>query len=183
MQKSQIISTIQETLSYLYKRRESVFDEIQYYEQTSENLTIEIKSKETEIENQTTKQNQENNIFNLYNTSQSFVEKKNRLTTILEKAQTEQTKIQELLSKKRQELELINQNIISNQLVLRHFTETTDHQPEPSDSPIISTTQNITATSIKDFASRLELIFQLIDLDQPRCKLELQKLIDETNQK
>lgn len=175
MDQQEIITRINEPLQYLKQQKEVLFDKIELAKQKLENLNGEIAEQEKYLEIETKKEQQESNIFRLYDTDNPHEEEKQRLSGRLEQLQAEKNSFEEQLHALQAEFEQVKQGIISSQIVLKELEEREildagSEQPHFSGDPV-------------DIINSLKLCLELFDLDKERCRLELKRLLEEAEKR
>lgn len=178
MNNQEITKRLNTTLDYLRKRKDYLYEQIQKIKHNLEEIIQEIQEQEKYIELESQKEKTESNIFNLYDTTNKYVEEKKHLAAKLAGMNVEKNQFEVLLDALQKEFEKVNENIISNQVMVRFFLE-----KESSDSVKEETTKKEIEIAEKkkdgDIISRIKFCKDILQLDKERCLIELQNLIYE----
>lgn len=180
MNNHEIIKKINQTLSYLRERKDYLFNQIQQMKQELENLIGEIHEKETYMELENKKEQQVSNIFNLYDTTNKHAEEKKILAEKIASMNVEKDRLEILIEVIQKEFDRINENIISNQVLVRHFSGKKGQKNlEVIRSSGVKEEKQLEKSICLDINDRLKFCMEILDLDKERCRMELQNLIQE----
>lgn len=163
-----ILQKIDETLIYLQKRKQSVFEEIQQVKKELETVISTINEQEAYMNLESNREKMERNIFSIYNTSEKYEKEKERIRGMIEKKNTDKKRLETTLKNLSEELETVNDRIVSNQILEKHFLEEKEKQKE----------ETLTETVKLDIANQLQFCLSILELDKERCAMELQKLLE-----
>ena len=168
MQTIEIIKKINETLLYLQARKDSLFNQMQKLHQQLDAIAGDISEQETYLELEKSREKLESNIFSLYDTTDIHTKEKEHLSNALKENTTRKLQLEEALAGVIKEMDVVNSNIVSNQILVKLFSEmdeNADYGKKMEDK--------------SDITSRLELCIGILELDKERCFMELKKLLDD----
>lgn len=175
MEQQEMISRIHEPLQYLGERKEVLFNKIALTKQKLENLNGEMEEQKAYLELETKKEQQESNIFRLYDTDNPHGEEKQRLSGSLERLQAEKSRFEKLLHTQQAEFEQVKQGIVSSQIVIKELEEREILDAAGGRQPSVG--------GPADIINSLKLCLELFDLDRERCRLELKRMLEEAEKR
>ena len=186
MLKSDVAKTLEIYDQYLKERQEVLKNDIDKLQQQIESEASQIEEKEIAIELQTKKLRQEENIFNLYNTTKEYEQAIQLLKKELEQLQKDKATQEKHLELSREESDRVAKLLKKNEQLVKEVEEqlpdetkdeTTKQKME--NEPEKGHNVELPRTTKQDIRERLEFCLNLLDLDQQRCSLELQMLIQD----
>ena len=159
-------------LDYLEKRKEAIFDQIQTVQRELETVdgTINEQEKYMEIEEQ--REEQERNIFSLYETSDQYKDAKAQLSSQLHAQMEKKARLEQMFEQLKKEFAEVREAVICNEVIVEYFIEETKKE-EPE--PIQETPKNYEL----DIENRLQFCISILELDKERCMQELQQIIQD----
>lgn len=181
MNNHEIIKKLNQTLHYLRERKNYLFHQIEQTRQNLENINTEIQEQETYMELENQKEQQETNIFNLYDTTNKYAEERKILAGKIAGMNVEKNKFEILLDALQKEFNQVNEQIISNQILVKQFSEqhNSSRKGEKNKHNHMAKEQPEQKNQHADLADRLEFCLGILQLDKERCSLELQSIIQE----
>jgi len=193
MNNTEIIKRLNSSHDYFNSRKDKLFEKIEETKQNLEMIQTNIIEKEKYLDIQLKKEKDESNIFNLYNTTNKYAENIKELQSELVCIYKKKQDAEQMLILLEQELEEITRQIISNQIMKRHFiqeenrqikstqvvTEHTEQEEKIKHAQIQIDGDKFPRITTEDIIKRLQFCKEILDLDKTRCFLELNMLIEE----
>lgn len=173
MDNIEVLERIKNTLEYLIERKNQVFSQVQEIQAALDLINGEISEQEIFIELETNREKLESNIFSLYDTTDKYTKEKENLSNALEKKTDEKRQLELKKEEITKEFDLVNEQIVSNQILIKHFTKLEENRIAE---------EALENKKKLDITSQLELCLGTLDLDKERCAMELRKLLEEVKE-
>ena len=170
MEDKDIAEKLKVVMQYFQDRKEALFNRIQILSGQLDIVLSDISENETYLELEINKEQQESNIFNLYNTTEEYSKKKEFISEHLNLLKQNKKTMEEELASIQQELETVKTNFVFIQILVNYFEDkVVNHEEEVQQEK----------QKKLDITNQLKLCLGILDLDKERCAMELQKLIDQ----
>lgn len=159
-----ILQNIDCITKYFEKSKNNIYQELEKLKVLQENIFNEICESKRFLEIEETKEQDDNNIFNLFMNSSSL-EKQLNLKESMDEKKVECIRIERFIDDLEKKLKQIESNLKYNQSV-KEYIENNEIENE------LKKVNN-------QFGDKIELCIDLIELDKERCKLELKKIVED----
>lgn len=167
--KNNILQKIDTTILYFEGRRDSIFQDIQQIKKNDEITINELSQSEKFLEIEESKEQESNNIFNLFSDKGRFQEKQLDLKNSIDENNKKHSENQKRIIELENDLNNVLEKISDNKKIR-------DYIDGEEEKKII---QSEMKSEYENIIEKIQLCIELIDLDKERCLHEMKKIVED----